>query len=178
MLPLVLAGCGGIRSGLIPRGDDGQVYLPPTPAAAVAPLIQLKPVDSAEGSTPEVPRPTATPYCVNNLSFLDDLTIPDGTMVTSGIVLDKRWRVSNSGTCNWDEGYRIGLIAGLDLGAPLEQALYPARSGTQADIGILYTAPAEPGTYRSAWQAFSPQGEPFGDPFFIEIVVVEPTPAP
>lgn len=178
LLPLVLAACGGIKSGLIPRGDDGQVYLPPTPASDATPLTQPNPMDSAAGRTPEEPRPTATPSCVNNLSFLDDLTIPDGTLVAPGIELDKRWQVSNSGTCNWDERYRLNLIAGLDLGASPEQALYPARSGSQADVGILFTAPTEPGTYRSAWQAYSPQGEPFGDPFFIEIVVIAPTPAP
>jgi hypothetical protein len=33
------------------------------------------------------------------------------------------------------------------------------------------TAPVEPGTFRSAWQARDPAGELFVDPFFIEIVI-------
>jgi hypothetical protein len=36
---------------------------------------------------------------------------------------------------------------------------------------MLLTAPAEQGAYRSAWQAFDPQGQPFGDPIFVDILV-------
>ena len=46
--------------------------------------------------------PTATPTCSDWLTFVEDLTIPDGTSVIPGSVLDKRWQVENSGTCNWD----------------------------------------------------------------------------
>ncbi len=97
--------------------------------------------------------------------------MPDGTQVAAGSPVDKQWQVENNGTCNWDGRYRLKFIAGADLGAPLVQALYPARSGTQPAIRITFTAPAEPGTYRSAWQAYSPQDEPFGDPIFVEIIV-------
>jgi hypothetical protein len=55
-----------------------------------------------------------------------------------------------------------------------EYALFPARSGTQVEIRILFTAPQEPGVHRSAWQAYDPQGEIFGDPIFIEVVVQNP----
>ncbi|MBE0696250.1 MAG: hypothetical protein IH586_04945, partial [Anaerolineaceae bacterium] len=85
--------------------------------------------------------------------------------------LDKRWEVENSGNCNWDEKYRVRLIAGPELSAQKEQALYPARSGTRAVIRFIFKAPLEPGSYRSAWQAYDPNGEPFGDPFFIDIIV-------
>jgi hypothetical protein len=118
---------------------------------------------------PNQPTPTIT--CKDNLTFIADATIPDGTSVQVDSTLDKRWEVENSGNCNWLETYRVRLIAGPDLGAQPEQALYPARSGTRATIRIVFKAPTEPGTYRSAWQAFDPQGEPFGDPFFIEIEV-------
>jgi len=79
--------------------------------------------------------------------------------------------VENSGTCNWDEYYRLKFRSGADLSAPLEQALYPARSGSEATIRILFTAPTEPGTYESAWQTYDPQGQPFGDPVFIQVIV-------
>jgi hypothetical protein len=79
--------------------------------------------------------------------------------------------VENNGSCNWDAGYRLKLSGGPDLGAAAEQALFPARSGTQAVIRIVFTAPTEPGAYRSAWQAYSPDGQAFGDLIFIEIQV-------
>ena len=57
------------------------------------------------------------------------------------------------------------------MGAPELQALYPARSGFEAVIRIVFIAPSDPGIYRSEWQAFDPQDVPFGDPIYIDIVV-------
>lgn len=144
-----------------------------------APIVLLvtpvpTPLITATLQASEPPRFTPTSVCTPNLTFLSDLTIPDGTQVVPGATLDKRWRVENSGTCNWDVHYRVKLIAGDQMGASAEQALYPARSGAQATLRILFTAPIEPGTYRSAWQAYDPNGQPFGDVFFIEIVVAQP----
>jgi hypothetical protein len=81
--------------------------------------------------------------------------------------------VENQGTCNWNENYRLKLIAGTEISTPTERTLFPARSGTRAIINIQLSAPAEPGNYHSAWQAYSPSGEPFGDPIFIEIVFLK-----
>jgi hypothetical protein len=103
------------------------------------------------------------------------LTIADGSQVTAGATIDKRWEVQNSGSCNWTDGYTLRLIAGIDLGANPEQALYPARSGTTAVIRLVFQAPIETGTYRSAWQAYAPSGEAFGDPIFIDFNVPETT---
>ena len=38
-------------------------------------------------------------------------------------------------------------------------------------LRIVFIAPLEAGTYRSAWQAYNPQGVAFGDPFYIEFAV-------
>ena len=117
--------------------------------------------------------PTPTPSCLNGLLFIKDLTIPDGTLVDPGESLDKRWEVQNSGSCNWDKNYRVKLIAGPGMGVPVQQALNPALSGTEVIIRMMFIAPDEPGNYRSAWQAYDPFGNPFGDLFFIDIVVSE-----
>lgn len=119
----------------------------------------------------EIPLPHATPSCTDNLAFLEDITIPNGTVVVPGESVDKRWLVQNSGSCNWDDRYRLKFVSGSELNAPLEQALYPARSGTTASIRILFTAPGDPGTYQSDWQAYDPQGVAFGDPLLIRLVV-------
>jgi hypothetical protein len=102
---------------------------------------------------------------------VEDLTIPDGTIVGADETVDKQWRVENSGSCNWDERYRLRLITGPALGQPEEQALYPARAGAQAVIRMLLQAPTQPGAYRSAWQAVDPLGQPFGDPIFVDFLV-------
>jgi Ig-like domain from next to BRCA1 gene len=116
--------------------------------------------------------PTVNPAdCTNNLTFLEDLTIPDNMFATFGLVLDKQWLVENSGTCNWNSAYRLRNVGGAALGAPEEIALYPARAGTQASIRILFTAPFDEGVYESAWQAIDANGNPFGDPIYIRIAV-------
>lgn len=99
------------------------------------------------------------------------MTIPDGTVVPPGASIDKQWLVQNNGTCNWDSRYRLKFVGGLEMGAVTEQALFPARAGSQATLRILFTAPSEPGTYTTAWQPIGPNGEPFGDPVFMEINV-------
>jgi hypothetical protein len=116
--------------------------------------------------------PTANPEdCSNDLTFIEDLTIPDNMFTTFGLALDKQWLIENSGTCNWNSAYRLRNIGGAALGAPEEIALYPARAGTQATIQILFTAPFTEGFYESAWQAVDANGAAFGDPIYIRIVV-------
>lgn len=153
-------------------------FVPPTvaaPAQAPAkPVVSVKEVNVLAEPTRAQPKPA----CISNLTYQADLTIPDGTVVIPGQQVDKRWQVLNSGTCNWNERYRLKQVAGPDMGAPAEQALYPARSGSQALIRMLLTAPQDSGTYRSAWQAYDPDGNTFGDTIFIDIVVAAPTQAP
>jgi hypothetical protein len=165
----VLAACGSLQ---LPGGQSSSaptedtIFRPPTiaapPPAPPTPTVQ---------PTNLPPQVTSTPACTNNLSYVKDLTIPDGSSVEPKSTLDKRWLVKNSGSCNWNDHYQLRLTSGQDLGAPHEQDLYPARGGAQATIRILFTAPEASGTYRSGWQAFGPDGQPFGDPIFIEIMV-------
>lgn len=158
-------------------GEEAQItpYKPPTVIVNATPPTLITPQPSP--TTQDI-RPTTTPVCVDTLSFLEDITIPDGSQVMAGDVLDKRWLIKNSGSCNWNEQYRIKLISGVDMGAPTEQALYPARSGSEVTLRIVFSAPQEPGYYQSAWQAFNPKDEPFGDPFYIDILVENPTNTP
>lgn len=159
----ILPGCTTVSL----RTTAGSVQQAETPS--------LPPTEQSISPSPTTGRaeqPLAqTVECQDQLTFLSDITIPDGTVVSPESTLDKRWEVENSGSCNWDGSYRIRLIAGPDLGAQKEYALFPARNGTRAAIRIVFKAPLEPGPYRSAWQAFNPRGEPFGDPFFIDILV-------
>lgn len=116
--------------------------------------------------------------CTDGLLFVKDITIQDGTIASPGQSLDKRWQVQNSGTCAWGKGYTFRLISGEMMGVASSQTLYPAESGGQAVIQLVFTAPSIPGFYRSAWQAYNPKGVAFGDPFFMEITVESVTATP
>jgi hypothetical protein len=164
---ILLAACGGQATPTL--------YIPVTEAPAPQTLPQISPaLDSHEAAATSPPLSTSSPECTSGLIFLDDISIPDGTFVSPGQILDKRWSVENNGSCNWNQEFSLQLIAGPELGVSTEQALHPARSGSQAQIQILFTAPQEPGTHRSAWQARDPGGKLFGDPIFIEVTVVSP----
>ena len=157
-------------------------FIPPTaPAQLIEPTLIINPTQNVvvvqTTPLPTIVIPTATTNpadCINNLKFINDVTIPDNTSITYGATIDKQWLVQNTGTCNWNVDYRLRHVGGAALGAPEEIALYPARSGTQATIQITFTAPFTDGEYESAWQAFDPSGLAFGDLIYIRINAVSP----
>jgi len=114
---------------------------------------------------------TPTIACSDGLTFIEDMTIPDLSIIPAGSAIDKQWLFQNSGSCNWDNRYRLRLVGGDAMGASPEQALYPARAGMQVIVRIFFTAPLEAGEYFSEWQAFDAKGIPFGEVFFIKIIV-------
>jgi hypothetical protein len=154
LLALLSSGCAGTAT-----------FVPTDTSAPPSPIVINTAIPTIMISN------TTTPACLEGLTFRSDVTIPDNSTVPAGNLLDKQWLVQNSGTCNWDNRYRLRLISGNALGASPEQALYPARAGTEAIIKIIFTAPSETGSYTSEWQAFDGNGVPFGDSFFIKIIV-------
>ena len=145
--------------------------------APLAPDLEPSATPTAE-STPEaapdsIPSPGLPPEtCTDGLTFLEDLTVPDGSSIAPAERIDKQWRVRNSGSCDWNSGYRLKLVGGYPpLGAELSQQLFPARAGSEATIQIVFRAPPASGLYRSAWVAYNPAGQVFGDMIFIEFVV-------
>lgn len=161
LLGVFLSGCSSRGAAVVQAGSD--------PARQfVAPTLAPPPLSTVDNPGIQAAIPTA---CTNSLTFLSDVTLPDGASVPPSASLDKRWQVQNSGTCNWDEHYRFKLMSGPALGASEVQLLYPARGGKQFTLRLVLTAPTEPGPYRSQWQAIDPQGNPFGDPVYLDILV-------
>jgi hypothetical protein len=154
---LLLPACGEQAAFSTP-----DYFIPPTLSNISKPI-------HFETPTPILPTPTIA--CENNLTFEDDVTVPDGSKFAPGDVIEKVWLVNNSGTCNWNADYRVRFIDGDPMGANLEQALFPARSGTEAEIRITFIAPNQAGLALSSWQAYSPEGQPFGMLFYISIIV-------
>ena len=148
------------------------ISTPPVREDVVSPL----PTPSA---TPTV-RPIATialpPDCNTRGRFVRDVTIPDGTQVAAGEEFDKAWLVENADTCPWGPGFTIHRIEGEPMGtaniSPLTIVVPPGENG---EIRLTLTAPMQPGSYRSSWQLFDLNGDPFGPELYVEIEVVPAT---
>ena len=157
LLMLLLSACGG----QVARIPENPFVAPTVIPKTTLPTIEI----------PKTIELTSVTFCEDNLEFVEDVSVPDGTRFAPNSGIEKIWLVRNSGSCNWESGYTLQLISGPDLGADPEQALFPARSGSEIEIRIIFTAPDASGSYISKWQAFNPAGEPFGDLIFIDISV-------
>jgi len=158
----ILSGCiypRPYRAG--PGSAETPIFIPP----------ELNPATATPDAAAQSFTNQQNQDCTNNLKFVSDITVPDGTQANIGEAMEKKWEVENSGTCNWISGYSLRLVAGGSLGANPEQALYPALAGSKVTIQINFLAPTAPGNYKSAWQAHGLDDKPFGEVIYIQIEV-------
>lgn len=108
--------------------------------------------------------------------FVQDIAIPDGTVIQAQESFDKIWRLRNTGSTAWNPGYELAFKGDGQFGAPESLPLPPALPGQEVDVSIQMKAPAAPGLHRSTWQPRNLQGTFFGDLFFAEIRVPDAQP--
>ena len=129
------------------------------PAQTAVPPTQVPTVVFTPTNVP----PTPTPKPCYQLSFISDVTIPDGSKIVAGTSFTKTWRIQNSGTCKWDTGFDIVFVDGDQMGAnkvyDLPKNVAP---GEAIDISIDFVAPLTEGSYTSKWMLFSSNGVRFG----------------
>ena len=137
-----------------------------TPLAGFTPLASPQP--------PAGPTVSLGDAC-NNSVYIADVTYPDNTEVRPGTDFEKVWRVQNSGTCTWDEGYKLAFIGGDSQLDPytfeFEESADFVAGGATADLGVDLTAPLTEGTYTATWRMQSDSGAYFGTPLTVVIVV-------
>lgn len=120
----------------------------------------------------------------NYATFLEDVTVRDGTHFAPGATFTKTWKLKNSGTCTWTTAeYKLVLVPGSNaFGAttsiPMPKIVLP---GDTVDLTIPgMTAPSTPGKHRSSWVLDNGAGHQFGVgrgvgvPIFALINVVVP----
>lgn len=144
---------------------------------SATPTNTLEPTQT-NTSTPLV---TNTPFTINTptyqallpgsttsgdkLKFIQDVTIPDGTVFKSGDVNDKTWEIQNIGTTTWDKNYRFYYCAGLpvELVNKVLLKLYVNLAGqirpnekTQITVSII--APGTEGHFKVYFQLLNASG--------------------
>jgi hypothetical protein len=146
------------------------------PTATVPPNITFPtPTQQLLFPTPTKSGSTTNTACAKAEFVSDDP--PDGTIMKSGNVFTKTWKIKNSSSCTWDTTYKIIFWDGNVLGGAyyynLPQAVAPEGV---IDISLVLTAPAEEGAYTSEWMLQTSNNIPFGvgkynEPFWVKIVV-------
>lgn len=146
------------------QAEPQPTAVPPTvvPPTAVPPTA-IVPTAVPPTAIPTSVPPTATPVPCYQVSFVADVTIPDGTKIPGGNTFTKTWRIKNSGSCTWDERFDVAFVKGAQL---TSFTIYDFRKvvkpGETVDISIDMTAPTSNGVYKSEWQMVNANGERFG----------------
>jgi peptidoglycan hydrolase-like protein with peptidoglycan-binding domain len=73
---------------------------------------------------------------------------------------------------------RLVYASGDSLGDQASVDVPPTAVGKDIDVPKVFVSPGSPGTYRSNWRMQGPDGTVFGQQFYVQIVVPEPTAKP
>jgi hypothetical protein len=162
-------------------------------AAAFTPT-PARPTETTAATTPSTPSTPATAGATNaattqpiaqvtnalgtvvalcdSLEFVADVTIPDDTNMAPGQDFLKTWRVKNTGSCPWGEGYELVYADyANDMDGQPQPLTEVVQPGQEVEISVQFTAPSEIGNYLSAWQMENPAGVTFEEIIFVRIIV-------
>jgi len=100
-----------------------------------------------------------------------DVTILDGTPMTPGQEFVKTWKIKNTGSCPWGDGYGLIYSYGEKMnGQPVPLGIL-VGVGQEVEISVNFKAPDKIGEYTSAWQMANAKGVTFGKAIFVKIIV-------
>jgi len=173
---------------------DAQAQMPastPTPLPVSAATPTPAPALVAPTAAPTLVSPTAAPIenhtsdlwqnsnapiqvdhsLCDNSAYIEDVTIPDGTVLAPGEIFVKTWMIKNTGFCMWKDSYMLMFFEGDSMSGLDAEIGKATASGMQAKVSIELTAPNSEGTYTGYWILANKYGYPFGMPFFVQIVV-------
>lgn len=146
--------------------------LPPTRPGLTLPT-QIPPTTSP---TADPLTPSATPSCHDSAVFVEDVTYPDNTRLTSGEKFTKTWKLQNAGSCTWT-AYTVAFVSGDKMGAPDSIPVPETQAQSTVEISFDLIAPSEDGAYTGNFELRDAEGKsvPLGmEPtFWVKIIVGE-----
>jgi hypothetical protein len=150
-----------------------------TPVVGTTPLAGFTPL--ATSAAPAGATASLGDSC-NNSAFEGDITIPDGEVIAPGTNFQKIWKLRNTGTCTWDDGFTLVYVAGstpnLDpynyrFGLAEHGADDIVSAGEAINIALNLTSPCRPGNYEGHWRMQNDRGYFFGTLLSVYIEVKE-----
>jgi hypothetical protein len=140
---------------------------PSTPSSTPLPTVTSTP-------SPGQTRPAAAASLCDAASYVADVTVPDGTLITAGNSFVKTWLLQNNGTCAWTTGYSLTFVGGDMMGGADTAVAGSVPAGGQSPLSVNLKAPGAPGTYTGQWQMKNAQEQLFGNLITVVISVGSP----
>src|SRR5215216_2301207 len=164
--------------------------LPPTRPGLSLPTEtpSLSTPDTSTTTTPGTPGSlepagtgSPTGECKDSAVLLEDVTVPDNTLMPRGEKFTKTWRFLNNGKCNWS-GYTVAFFAGDRMESPDSAPVPDTAAGKTVDVSVELTAPSVDGSYTGFYILKNNKGEalPIGieQSFWLKIIIGNAPPAP
>jgi hypothetical protein len=152
--------------------------IPPTPEATATEAFTATPETPLPTETPTVPvdafGATLTPIPCDDSNYSPstvDVTYPDDSEVAPAQDFVKTWKIKNTGTCVWGTGYSIIFAFGEKMSGVAEPLPAAVAPGEEVEISVRFQAPANAGQYSSTWRMANANNSPFGETFYVRIVV-------
>lgn len=168
LLTIVLAACGSGSNSQNLDGDPAKTEIALTVQAV---LLTGNPTQPSSPDITVAPQPSLTPQPSPDTqvspddlaAFISDISIPDYSTVQVNAVFTKTWRIQNTSQTTWTTEYNFFFDNGEQMDAP-DSIPFPHEVPPDGliDLTIEFTAPANPGEYRSNWLLKNPDGEIFG----------------
>jgi len=140
----------------------------PTPRPTATETNTPEPVVT---DTPVTPEPTEEDLC-DVLAYVEDVNVPDGTVMSPGQDFLKTWKVRNDGACPWGAGYALTYAGYSDqMSGQFVAMTEVIQPGDEVEVSVQFKAPTATGEYLSAWTMRNPQGITFPQVIFVKIIV-------
>lgn len=162
--------------------------LAPTKPGLSLPTVTPSPLtETPDASTTTTPGAGSTESagtdatCKDSAVMIEDVTVPDNTLMSRGQKFTKTWRFLNNGRCNWS-GYTIAFYAGDRMESPDSAPVPGTEAGKTVDVSVELTAPSIDGAYTGFYVLKNAKGEilPIGteQSFWLKILIGNAAPAP
>jgi ABC-type amino acid transport substrate-binding protein len=185
-----------VNQALNTAQNNGTVNLLAQQYLGVAPPPPGQPTPTPEPPPTPTPVPVVPPTvappppCVDGMSYVADLTYPDYNMTAPQLIqpntpFQKGWRIANTGTCTWTQGYVLSYAGGNTpysaMSGQPTAIVGTVPPGKTYDIYVNLVSPPFPGVYQGFWVLKNTGGTAFGQRIWVGIQVpntVPPTATP
>ena len=150
-------------------------YVPAGQTATPVPTSTLMPITPSptptKTATPAVTIAAPTDEFCDNAAWVADVSVQDGTEMSPGQAFEKTWRIQNTGTCTWTQGYKLAFGYGETMNGQARALPWEVNPGENVEVTVVFSAPISAGSYQSYWRMSNTAGVNFGDFFYVDIVV-------